>query len=232
MRLFLIFAAGLLASSAALAQPKPFQAEYEVLRNGDRLGQSTIVYRRSGATAEFSTRTRGTAGLAALAGVDIDETSTLLWRNGRPETVNYRFRQKAAWSSRERSVVADAAGKRIVSTNKDQRFEFPYQPGVLDRHAVTLALMLDVGAGAQGTLQYLVADRANLEPQRYQVAAKVRLKTAIGAQPAVRVERLRDSADGKTTRIWFDSQHGFVPLRIIQDDGKGERIEMRITALR
>lgn len=222
----------LLAAGAVSAQPRDFQADYDVLRNGERLGQASIRYQGDAGSADFVTRTRGTDGLAALAGIAIDERSQLRWRVDGPETVDYRFQQKAAFSSRERSVQVDAAAGRVLSTNKDQRFEFAYQPGVLDRHAVTVALMHDLARGKRGELSYPVVDRDELQAQRYRVGARVKLRTALGPLSALRVERLRESANGKTTRIWFARERGYVPLRIIQDDGQGERIEMRITAIR
>lgn len=221
-----------LSSPTLAVAAKAFSAEYSVLRDGSPLGNATLRYQPQGSSGEFVTRTQGTAGLAALAGIDIEERSQLRWQGDVPETVSYRYRMKAAWNSRERSVLVDAAAGTITSIDKDRRYDFPYQPGVLDRHAVTLAIMQALAKGARGELVFMVADRGKFEAQRYAVSARVRLKTAIGTRPALRVERIRDSSDGKTTTIWFDRERGFLPLRILQTQDKGERLELRISAQR
>jgi hypothetical protein len=103
---------------------------------------------------------------------------------------------------------------------------------MLDRHALTAAIMVDLGAGKDGVLEYLVAERTDVETQRYDVAASVKLETALGVKRAVRVMRLRDDDSGRVTKIWFARENGWIPLRIKQYEADGETIDMRITAIR
>ena len=67
-------------------------------------------------------------------------------------------------------------------------------------------------------------------PQR--VAAPVRLRTAIGTERALRVERIRTDGSGRVTKLWFARERGWLPLRIKQYERDGETIDMRITAIR
>ena len=81
----LALAATLLLPLAALAQlPAPYTATYEVRRNGDVLGTATVDFRAlPGGRYELHSHTVGSQGLAAIAGVDLDERSTLrlaCWR--------------------------------------------------------------------------------------------------------------------------------------------------------
>ena len=48
----------------------------------------------------------------------------------------------------------------------------------------------------------------------------------------VRVERIRESSDGKRTRIWFAKNRGYLPVLIQELDRDGDDIEMRIAAIR
>src|SRR5687767_11967856 len=155
----------LLAPAIAIAMPAPYTARYEVRRNGERLGEATVMLKPvAGGRAEFSSSIVGSEGLAALTSATIDERSLLRWSNGAPETVSWDFRQKIAWKLREKSLVVDARGGRIDSRDKDKRFSPPYKAGVLDRNAVTVALMQDLAAGRTGELRYLVPDRNELQP--------------------------------------------------------------------
>lgn len=225
----------LLGNPLAQATGKPlpsFTAEYSVLRDGNALGRADLVYQRSGGGGDFTTHIQGTAGLAALAGADIREHSVLIWHGDAPEIQRYDYRLKLAWKKRERSVQVDAEAGTIISIDKDRRYQFPYEKGVLDRHAVTVALMQALAAGQRGELVFRVADRGKLEHHRFSIGNQEILETARGQRPALRVERIRDSADGKSTSIWFDRERGFIPLQIVQTEADGERLELLISAER
>jgi len=77
-----------------------------------------------------------------------------------------------------------------------------------------------------------VPSKDELETQVYRVAPPERLNTALGAQRVVRVERIRETSNGRTTTLWLGQDKNFVPLRILQKEPDGETIEMRITSIR
>ena len=220
-----------LAAQAAL--PPPYSATYEVRRNGEPTGTATVVFRAlANGRYELRSHTVGSQGLAAIAGVDLDERSILRVVSGAPETVAYSYRQQVAWKNKARDISVDAAAGRITSTDKDKTFSPPYKPGVLDRNAITVALMSDVAAGKSGDLQYLVPSKDDLETWTYRSSGEERLQTAIGAQRSIRVERIRDTGNGRTTTLWLGADRKFVPLRMLQKEPDGSTIEMRITSLR
>src|SRR5512144_898338 len=96
------------AGAADSAPIQPFQADYEVLRNGKELGRATLKLRPAGdGTWEFSSQTKGTKGMASLLGVDVVEKSTFRWRDGQPEGLHYSYSQEAAVKSRQRSTEFD-----------------------------------------------------------------------------------------------------------------------------
>jgi len=223
----------LLPAVALAAMPAPYTARYEVRRNGEPLGEATVALKSAGeGRSEFSSSTTGSEGLAALAGVSVEERSLLRWHEGAPETVSWDYRQKAAWKSRERSLRVDAGARRIESRDRDDHYSPPYRAGVLDRNAVTVALMQDLRAGRSGDLRYLVPDRGALGTWVFRDGASERLDTPMGAQRALRVERVRESANGRSTTLWLAQDRGYVPLRILQKEPDGETIDMRIISLR
>jgi hypothetical protein len=230
----LLLAAMLATPALALSAPPPaYTAKYEVRRNDDRLGIATVVFRAlPNGRYEFTSSTVGSEGLAAIAGVAVDERSILRWNGDQPESVAYSYRQKLAWKTKVRGMQVDAANGRIDSQDKDHRYSPPYRPGVLDRNAITVALMQDVAMGKTGDLSYLVPDHEDLETQVYRSAASERLDTALGSQRAIRVERIRETANGRSTTLWLGQDKNFVPLRILQKEPNGDTIEMRVTSIR
>jgi hypothetical protein len=224
--------AALAPALALAAAPKPYTARYEVLRNGDRLGEATITFAAlPNGRYDFSSRTRGDGGLAAMLGVSIDERSILRWHDGRPETVAYNLSQKVGWKDKQRSLEVDADAGRVTSTDKGERIALPYSAGVLDRHAVSIALMQDLAAGREGDLDYTVAERRDVQQQHYRTAGTASVQTPMGTLDAVRVDRVRQSGDGRSTQFWLSARHGYVPVRMLQKEPDGESIEMRIVSL-
>lgn len=217
------------AAARDAAPLAPFELRFEALRNGDRLGEARVSLRHvEGATWEFSTRTRGTEGLAALAGIEISEQSEFSWRDGRPELLQYRYHQQMAFRDRQRSLARSGADA-IDSIDGERRHRLVFEPGVMDRHAVVLALAAAVAAGASGELRLRVADRDDLDWHRYRIAGTEDITLPAGRFEAVRVERLRDKP-GRTTTTWLAPALGHLPVRIVQREADGETFETRLLA--
>jgi len=228
-----LLAAATVLPALALAMPAPYRASYDVLRNGERAGQTTVSLKSMGdGRAELHSSTNGSDGLAALTGASVDERSVLRWNEGVPETVSWDYHQKIAWKSRDRSLDVDAAGKHLELRDKDKRWSPPYRPGVLDRHAITVALMQDLSAGKTGELRYPVPDKGEMATWVFRIGPSERMDTPIGAQRALRVDRIRTDGSGRSTTLWLAQDRGYVPLRILQKEPDGESIDMRITSLR
>lgn len=236
-----LIASGLLALAAlalpllasAASPPKPFSADYEVRRNDQPLGTGQVSLQRKGdGLYELVTRSRGTQGLAALAGIERDESTLLRWTGDRFELVEYRMRQKAAWKTREQQLTLDPRSRQVSSRWKDGSARYPAPAGLLDAHGLTAQIMVALAEGKRGTMDFAIADRNAVEQRRFRTAAAVRLRTAIGTQRAVRVERVREAGNGRITKLWFAREHGWLPLRIKQYEADGETLDLRITAIR
>ena len=213
-------------------KPKAYTATYQVFRNGNALGNATVKFSAAGnGQWELSSDTIGT-GIAAIAGVEILERSVLRWNGGRPETMDYSFNQKAGFKNKQRSIRVNAQSNIIDSRDREKSYTLKYQAGVLDRHAVTVAVMQDLAQGRSGDLLYLVADRDEVQTHLYRVVGNEKMQTALGAMNSTKVQRIRQTPNGRVTTLWLGADRQFVPLRIEQKENDGDTIEMRITGLR
>ena len=77
-----------------------------------------------------------------------------------------------------------------------------------------------------------MADRDELNTQLYRLIGNEKTETLLGSFNSVKVQRIRENANGKSTTLWLAPDRQFVPLRIEQKEGNGDTIEMRITGLR
>lgn len=228
----------LVGSAAACAAPPPptglraFRAEYEVLQDGDALGHGTVTLRDAGGGRwEYISHTRGTEGLAGLAGAEIVERSILRWHGNRLETLEYSFRQEIGWKERERSIQADARTRRIVSRDREKEHSFAFEHDVLDRHAVVLALARDLAAGRRDKLRYTVVDRDELGPQQYRVVGEETITTEAGRLRTLKLERIRSGAGARSTTSWHGIEQDFLPVRVLQREPDGDTFEMLLTSL-
>lgn len=217
----------LLASATAFAQDAPiapFKSEFSLIRNGDTIGEASIELIMGKDGWQFTTQSFGTEGLAGFAGVRIDENSTFRWQGGRPETMHYRYFQKAAWKKKNRRIEVDHAAKRIDAGDDDGTTALAYAPGTVDRNLVVLALAADLKA-KHATLEYRVADKREIGTHRYKVVGKESIATARGRFDCIKVERIREKA-GRTTTTWIAPALGYTPVRIVQQEPDGETLEM------
>ncbi len=213
------------------AMPFPYRAEYEVRSDGKPVGHATVELRRDGIGQwVLTSHTRGERGMAAMAGLDVRESSRFAFdpANGQLRSLDYRYRQKAAFRSRERSVAFDAANGRIVSRDGGREYRLGYRTDALDRQTVTLALARDLALGRREGLSYFVADREQVSEHRYRFAGEETVATPAGDLAAIKLEREREGDAHRQTTSWLGTAQGYAPLRVVQVESNGSRYEMRL----
>jgi hypothetical protein len=208
-----------LGAIAAAPAPTPhaFTATYEVQRGGSSIGESTLTLRRDGnGQWIYSSKMRGTSGLAALLGASVEETSRFRWHDARPETVSYDYAMDAAVKHKSRHVAVDwTAGTVAVDDGKKGKSGFATQPGMVERHLVPLALGWALAADPrQVTLPVAVRDR--VEQQHYAVVGKESVTVPAGTFQAVRVNR---TDDDKGFSAWYVPGKYAMPVKLAQSDG-------------
>jgi hypothetical protein len=225
--LALAAASSAFAADAPLA---PFSAEYVALRNGEELGSTTLALSDNhDGTWQLRSETRGTSGLAKLAGVHIVETSRFRWHDGRPEAIEYDYRQDSAVKKRTRHATFANSEARVEEGGES--FHYAIVPGLVDRHAVTLALATDLKRNAQA-FDYKVAVKDHVEDMRYERAGNETLAVPAGSFETVLMRRVGEpGADRKrVARSWFAEKLGWMPVQIEQTEKKGDTITLRLAS--
>jgi hypothetical protein len=219
-----------LASAAETAPLPAFHAEYDVLRNGKTMGKATLdLHQAQGDNWEFINQTKGTSGLAALAGIDVREVSTFRWRNGLPESLQYQYTQKSALKTRQRGIVFDWNKKSAASHDGNQQWTVALKPGSVDRNLAVLAVAADLKRGSK-TLSYPVLDSDMVADKVFAIKTTETLDLPAGKLSAIRVERERNDNPHKHNTSWHAAERGFLPVQIEQQD-KGDTITMKLVAL-
>ena len=215
------------ADEAPLA---PFHAEYVALRNGDALGTTMLALsdNRDG-TWTLRSETRGTSGLAKLAGVHIVETSRFRWHDGRPEAIDYSYKQDSAIRNRTRH--ASFADGHAQVEEGGEAFRYAIVPGLIDRHAVTLAIATDLKRNARA-FDYKVAVKDHVEDMRYERGGHESLAVPAGTFDTVLMRRVGEPGTDRkrVARSWFSEKLGWLPVEIEQSEKKGDTITLKLAA--
>ena len=208
----------------------PFRAEYDAYRNGDALGRTTLELgdNRDG-TWTLRSETHGTAGLAKIAGIHIVETSRFRWKDGRPEAIDYSYKQDSAIKSRTRHATF-ANGEADVEEGGDT-FHYAIVPGLIDRHAVTLALAIDLKRNAKA-FDYKVAVKDHVEDMRYERAGSESVNVPAGTFDAVLMRRVGEPGTDRRSvgRSWFAEKLGWLPVEIEQTEKKADTITLKLAS--
>ncbi|MGA9420884.1 MAG: DUF3108 domain-containing protein [Rhodanobacteraceae bacterium] len=207
----------------------PFHAEYSVSRNGSELGRSTLDLHADGEGAWIlRSRTEGTSGLAALAGIDVTETSHFRWNNGRPEGLDYDYVQKSALKQRHRHTEFDWKSGEVRVSEHGRDYRYPIAPGVIDRHTASVAIAADLARGAH-SLVYRVAVKDRVEANHYREQGHEEVGVPAGHYDAIRVER---DDGGRESTSWFAPSLDWLPVKIEQRSKKGDTITLRLVSFK
>jgi hypothetical protein len=223
-------AASVSAPAADTSAPAPFRADYVALRNGEPLGQTTLALSDNhDGTWTLRSETTGTSGLAKLAAVHIVETSRFRWKDGRPEAIEYDYRQDSALKSRTRHAVFSASEASVEEGG--DTFHYAIVPGLIDRHAVTLALAGDLKRDAK-TFDYKVAVKDHVEDMRYERGGNESLNVPAGTFETVLMRRVGEPGTDRkrVARSWFAEKLGWMPVQIEQSEKKGDTITLRLAS--
>ena len=213
---------------------QPFALKYSVYRNKAELGVAELQNRQpSPGYWQFISKTTATQGIVSAAGASASEQSNLIVRQGQLELFSNRIETKLAWKTMLKTTKLINSGTAYQYTDHKGSKLAPYSPGLLDQHSLTLALMADLKAGKNtGTLVYPIVSKGKLENNTFKFAGTQSLNTALGKLNTVRLDRVRESSNGKSTSIWFAADRNFVPVLFQQLDENGDDIEMRILAIK
>ncbi|MEO7149959.1 MAG: DUF3108 domain-containing protein [Rhodanobacteraceae bacterium] len=211
---FVIVFAALLFAGSPLAAPLPaFTARYQLLQNGELIGEATMTLAPSGDDEwTFTTQSRGTSGMAALLGANVRETSRFHWKAALPEGLSYDYSLDAAIKHKERHVRFDWASNTISVDDKGEQ-RFAAQPGTIERHTLVLAIAVGLDAG-QRAFAFPVAVRDRIETQHFAVQGKGTIKVPEGSYAATHVAR----TDGGGFDAWFAPGKLPVPVQVSQHD--------------
>ncbi|MEI7035846.1 DUF3108 domain-containing protein [Fulvimonas yonginensis] len=214
----------ILASGLALASPpKAFTATYRVLRDGAPMGEASVSLKPLGdGQWEYRKHLRGTSGLAAMLGADVEEVSRFRWKGDVPEAIRYDYRLDAAIKAKQRHLVVDWNTRQVTVDEGKGAITYPARPGMVERNTTALAIGLALQDGRK-QIDLPVAVKQEVEAQQFKVGGKERVAVPAGSFDAVRVDRT-DADRGFSA--WYAPGRYPLPVKLSQKDGGDLTMEL------
>ncbi|MDJ0654796.1 MAG: DUF3108 domain-containing protein [Xanthomonadales bacterium] len=208
--------------SCANRQLAPFEAEYQVLRNGEPIGVAVSRLTRDGDQWTYAMETEANKGLAGLLGGHILELSRFYWVGGEPRAAAYRYEQGIRFKSRNHEAEFDWSRQEVRGEYQKKPYTLPLSPGQSDRMLVNLKLIHGLLHGQQ-QLVFDSVEKGRVERLTFQRNGQHEMDTPLGPMQTVVIERQHRNPM-RQTRSWHAQALAYLPVRMQQIDRKDDEV--------
>ncbi|MGH8688068.1 MAG: DUF3108 domain-containing protein [Burkholderiales bacterium] len=214
------------APAAALgAPPTHVEIMYQVLYGGGPLAEVRQVLEHDGKTYHLEETWVGLGPLALLGEVHRSSRGRITDAGLQP--VDYEDRRPRRPPA---SVHFDWDKGTMVMTFRDGPHTEPIPPHAQDRLSFLFVPAFHALAGTQ--LDFNVVDGKGVSKYVLDIAGRERLTVPAGEFDALRLDQHMDKADGRSTQMWMDAGHSYLPLRVLSIQKDGTRVDQVATKFR
>ena len=214
----LLLAFGLFAAAAQAAAPQEMSLEYDLYRNGLKLGQVTDTFTRSGDRYTLTSETRASGPLKALwpGSIRLESTGDVTRQGLRPEQFLHArsdsphklARARLDW--KQRSIAWQYKGE---SWTADGLLD-----GAQDQLSQVYQFMFAPALPADYSLQ--VVSGRDLNDYRYARSEGGAIETPLGSLVTQQYQRITRQADEKAVTVWIAPERNNLPVQIrVSEDG-------------
>ncbi|MEN8167490.1 MAG: DUF3108 domain-containing protein [Pseudomonadota bacterium] len=200
--------------AAAPLQLKPFEAEFQVKRDGIPLGTLELRLALSSPQGyKYTSHTRPGPLIGWLISDEVQETSEGLYVDKQITPLTYEYRQGSGKVEKKHTLLNfDWSAGQVWTESEGVRWPQPIEPGVQDKFSQQLALRLDLASG-KTLIGYAAADGGKIKTYRYKVTGEEFISVPYGRVKCLRVRRSKEAKAADST-IWVAPELGFFPVKI------------------
>lgn len=221
----------------ALAAPTPalvpYTATYAVSRGSLRLGEMrTELQAPQGGPWTYQSigRTTGLASLFQNGG--IEETSVFTVDDGGVTPLSHVYRMPGSRRNRDFNLEFDWQTAKVTGEVRGEPVNAELPAGAVDRHAMPIAVLLDLAASRPFPRRYVMVDRGRIRELDARIDRSERLETAAGVFETTVVVQQRLDNPERRYLIWVaEDAAGPFPVRIASVDDDGADMVLELTAL-
>lgn len=214
----LLLAASLLAATAQAAGPTHLNVVYDLYRNGQKLGQVTDTFTRSGKTYTLVSEARAIGPLKVLwpGSIRLESTGMVTKQGLRPTQFQHA---RSDAPNKLATARLDWKQHSIAYQYKGESWQVDgLQDGAQDQLSQLYQFMFASSLPVDYSLQ--VVSGRDLNDYRYARSGGVAIQTPLGKLATQQYERITQQPDQKAITVWVAPGRNNLPVQIrIRDDG-------------
>ncbi len=219
-------AATVFAAPPSTAQPvvAEYQASYEVRHDGRRAANVEFSVTSTGSGEYLYRSVTEARGLLKLVAPNpATEQSRIRLAGNELRALQFDYVDGSRKGEDNFSIAYDATAGEIRITRADGAATLPYEPGLLDRGSLQVAVMRDL-ASCRLPDTYRWVNDDGITAYRYERLEDRDAETGAGTFPAMRFRQQREGSSRQSI-LWLAPSQSFVPVIVEQlDDGEIETV--------
>ena len=207
---------------------RPFEADYQLTRNGISVGHTRIRFELGDqGDYRYYVESGPNMVLSLFRNDQVEEQSEGRLVRGWPLPLDYLYRRSGE-ADRELSLKFDWDSDRVDIQSAGSRWRLAVPSDTLDKLIQQLALSAELAAGKREP-QFRVADGGLLKTYRYQVVGREDTEVPMGRFETLMVKRYKDDNPSDYT-LWIAPSLGWQPVKILRRY-RGTSYQMELESL-
>ncbi|PCJ18093.1 MAG: hypothetical protein COA96_17110 [SAR86 cluster bacterium] len=227
IRLFLVLIICVVSTSSSFGQQVlEYSAHYQATANGIAATAQRSLTKLSDYSFRLTNRLQASIAGQTLATLEQSSEFEFVDDTVKPSIYSYVL---TGISKAANAIAYNWDAQIALSTEDEKSWQLPLSSGVMDQLSYQFALrQFLISGNTASDVEFQVIDGDEIELHRYRIAGDALLSTPLGNLNTVKLERLRDTADGRTTTIWLAVDWDFLLARIEQVNRSGLKIELQL----
>jgi hypothetical protein len=219
----------LIAPGGLYAEPRPYQLNYAVYRNGKLAGEAEIHMQQQGKRWIIRSEGSGTRGLGRLLGVTDAEQAEGSFLDGRFRPDRFSHHSRLGGISDDWSAQFNWQEATVAITKDEDVLSLDLGQGALDKLSLNMELQRRLQE-QNPDLQFFQVSDDKIKPRTYRLLPPQQLETSLGCIGTLPVE-LVPMGSTRFSRSWHATGFDFLAVRLERGKTNGTHLEMRITAM-
>ena len=196
-----------------------FKVDYTVLKDGKKIGISSMEVAYETPFYTLTNQTNGTHGMASFLGFKRTEKTLFTEDDGNLSVKSYDMTQKVAFSKRHSEYAVDSKQQLAVGNYKGDEWQLAVPSEYSSPNLVALNLAKDICAGKTENLNYKVVKGGKLKEYKFSVKSSV--------DGIIEVDKIHSKAS-RITKTWFDTNQQCIAIKTYHIEKGQDPLETKL----
>src|SRR5690606_1808911 len=133
------------------------------------------------------------------------------------QPILYSYERRGLGRNRDATLGFDLANNQVLNNVENRPWKMAIPDDVLDKLNYQLQVRADL-LGGESVLEYQIADGGRLKEYSFEVLGEEVIDTSAGRFNAVKVRRIREQDDDRSTTFWMATDWDYMIVRLQQKE--------------